>query len=231
MFDSILDILIIIFGFGVLIFFHELGHFLAAKWAGIRAEAFAVGMGPVMFAYRRGIGIRPGSTERSVLREVENHLRANGDSLEAAANDDERRTKAYRTMDALGIGETEYSLRWLPIGGFVKMLGQEDANPQATSDLPGSYQNTPIGKRMIVVSAGVIANVILAVVFFMWAFLAGVPMEAPIVGRTIPGMPAATATAVNAAEVGVQNSGLQPGDRIASIDGDKIGRSSCRERV
>ena len=60
--SSGLNILLIILGFGLLIFVHELGHFITAKWAGIRTEAFAVGMGPVMIAWRKGIGFRFGST-------------------------------------------------------------------------------------------------------------------------------------------------------------------------
>ena len=56
-----------------------------------------------------------------------------------------------------GLGETEYSLRWLPIGGFVKMLGQDDADPGAVSQEAGSYNVCPIPKRMVVVSAGVIS--------------------------------------------------------------------------
>ena len=52
------NVLIILLGFGVLIFIHELGHFMAARWAGIRCESFAVGMGPVLGAWRTGIGWR-----------------------------------------------------------------------------------------------------------------------------------------------------------------------------
>ena len=66
MFLSFASILLIIIGFGVLIFVHELGHFLAAKWAGIRTEAFAVGMGPVMMSWRKGVGFALGSTDRKV---------------------------------------------------------------------------------------------------------------------------------------------------------------------
>ena len=51
--SSTIDIIIILLGFGLLIFVHEMGHFLAAKWAGIRTEAFAVGMGPVVASWRK----------------------------------------------------------------------------------------------------------------------------------------------------------------------------------
>ena len=48
--------LLVLLGFGFLIFIHELGHFLAAKWARIRADGFAIGMGPCLVSYRRGVG-------------------------------------------------------------------------------------------------------------------------------------------------------------------------------
>lgn len=222
MLENIINIAIIILGFGVLIFFHELGHFLAAKWAGIRAEAFAVGMGPVVASYRRGIGVRLGSTTKAVDQRIRDHLIARGIEIDLNTPEDHQRAVVYNAMSELGIGETEYSLRWLPIGGFVKMLGQEDANPQATSTLKGSYQNTPIGKRMVVVSAGVIMNLILGVLFFVWAFMVGVPFEAPIVGGVTAGFPAAETMPLNAAEHGVTEPGLKPGDRIVEIDGDEV---------
>src|SRR6185503_12682865 len=135
-----LNVILIILGFGILIFVHELGHFVAAKWAGIRTEAFAIGMGPVALAWRRGIGLRPRSTERDVLERVREHYKSSGMSIDLeGGNEEARRRNIHRAMDALGIGETEYSLRWLPLGGFVKMLGQEDANPNAVSDDPRSY--------------------------------------------------------------------------------------------
>lgn len=200
------NLLLIFLGFCLLIVVHELGHYLAAKWAGIRVEGFSVGMGPPLVSYRRGIGWRLGSTEPIVLAR---HGRA------AITMSDEELARR-------GLGETEWTFRVFPLGGFVKMLGQEDANPSATSDAPRSYGRTPIGKRMIVVSAGVVANLILAVLLFLIAFLAGVRFPAPIVGGTIPSLPAARAIAVNASEAGLApdaKPGLQAGDRIESIDG------------
>ena len=114
---SLYNLALIIFGFGVLIFVHELGHFLAAKWAGIRTEGFAIGMGPVMASWRKGIGLALGSTGGKVKEKT--------GKLPADLTDEE--------LTRHGMGETEYSLRWLPIGGFVKMLGQEDAKPGAVS--------------------------------------------------------------------------------------------------
>lgn len=200
------SLLLIFLGFCLLIVVHELGHYFAARWAGIRIEGFAVGMGPPLVSYRRGIGWRLGSTDP--------HMRARFGKSAAAMSDEE--------LSRRGVGETEWTFRAFPLGGFVKMLGQEDANPSAVSDAPRSYGRTPIGKRMVVVSAGVVANLVLAVLLFLVAFLAGVRFPAPVVGGTFGDLPAASAVAVNASEAGLSPgdpAGLQPGDRIESIDG------------
>ncbi len=197
------NILLMILGFGLLIFIHELGHFVAAKWAGIRTEAFAVGMGPVVLSWRKGVGFAAGSTHYKVVRKTG---KAASDLTDAE-------------LEQHDIGETEYSLRWLPIGGFVRMLGQEDANPEAISEDPRSYNKCPIGKRMIVVSAGVIMNVILAAVLFVAVFMIGVRFDAPIVGGVAPASPGATAVADNAERLGITTIGLQPGDVVTHVDG------------
>src|SRR4051812_7494272 len=57
------DLLLVLLGFGLIVFLHELGHFLAARWAGIRVLAFAVGFGPAVCSYRKGWGLQAGSSE------------------------------------------------------------------------------------------------------------------------------------------------------------------------
>ena len=206
MFDTGFNFALIVLGFGLLIFVHEGGHFLAAKWAGIRTEAFAIGMGTAVASWRKGIGFAWGSTHRQVV----------------AKTGKAPRDLSLAELEEHGLGCTEYSLRWLPIGGFVKMLGQDDADPNYVSTEPGSYNVCSISKRMIVVSAGVAANIVLAIVLFIIAFMIGVQSEKPVIGAVSSVMPAGMTTALNAEALGISTPGLQPGDLITHIDGKPV---------
>src|SRR5688572_3904955 len=166
--SQIVSVLLLIFGFGFVIFFHELGHFLAAKWVGIKVEQFAVGFGHALLAFRKGVGMRIGSTYKEYDRRIKEHLQQKGE----LKGDPSPRQLATASAE-LGLGETEYRLNWMPLGGYVKMLGQDDLNPNAVSDDPRAYNRKSIGARMIVVSAGVVMNVILAAILFMGLFLMG----------------------------------------------------------
>ncbi|BAM04618.1 site-2 protease family protein [Phycisphaera mikurensis] len=202
----------LILGFGFLIFIHELGHFLVAKWVGIRATQFAIGFGPAVASFRRGIGLRAGSTE------AEYEKRARG-----AAGPDPSDDELYAAADAAGLGETEYRLNWLPLGGYVKMLGQEDLDPAAASQDPRAYNQKAIWKRMLVISAGVVMNLVFGIVFLVLAFGpgAGVAFPAPVVGGVSPGEPAARAYA-EGHEGDPSFLGLLPGDRITGLNGDPV---------
>jgi regulator of sigma E protease len=193
----IIDLLLVIVGFGLIIFVHELGHFLAAKWAGIRVLAFAIGFGPAILSFRKGMGLRVGSSEPEYVQ-----------LLEEAAAGDTRRGPG-------GISPTEYRLNYLPLGGYVKMLGQEDLNPEATSVASDSYQNCRPWKRMVVISAGVVMNVISAALLFIVVFMYGLKTEPPKIGSVVPGTPAAAAAP---ATTGVEP-GLRAGDVILEING------------
>ncbi|MSR33934.1 MAG: hypothetical protein EXS12_03935 [Phycisphaerales bacterium] len=195
------NIALIVIGFGLLIAIHEFGHFIAARWAGIRVESFAVGMGPTVLAYRRGLGVRFGST----APDIKTRYGADPEKIPTAE------------LHADGVGETEYSLRLLPIGGFVRMKGQEDIDPSNTSDAIDGYGSKPVWKRMIVVSAGVIMNMITAVILFVVAFMVGVKFEAPMIGAVSLDSPAATARNLDGG-----TNGLMPGDQIDSINGDPM---------
>jgi regulator of sigma E protease len=180
-FAYLVGIVLLILGFGFVIFWHELGHFIAAKWAGVRVEQFAIGFGTAICSWRKGMGFRWGSSGQ----EYEKMLRSDF----APAN----------------AGETEYRINWLPLGGYVKMLGQDDMNPNALSEDPRAYNKKSIGKRMVIVSAGVIMNVILAAGLFMFLFLYGFNVPPAVVPTLQPGSPA-------------QRAGMQVGDRILYFD-------------
>jgi regulator of sigma E protease len=197
------DLLLVVLGFGLIIFIHELGHFLAAKWAGIRVLAFAIGFGPALASYRRGLGLRRGSSEGEYA-----------DLLK-------REKTGINPVAPAGVSPTEYRLNWLPFGGYVKMLGQEDLDPGAVSTEKDSYQNTPVWKRMIVISAGVVMNVLLAALLFVAVFMHGLETEPPKIGGVVPGRPAATAVALNAGAAGVTEPGLKPGDEVIEANGQK----------
>jgi regulator of sigma E protease len=105
----------------------------------------------------------------------------------------------------------------MPLGGYVKMLGQDDLDPTAVSDDPRAFNRRPIWARVCVVSAGVIMNAIFAVIFFQIAFLNGVEFPPAEVGYVVPGSPAAEAPAVDHPDV----KGLKAGDNIVLVNGEK----------
>lgn len=185
--------LLILLGFGLLIAVHELGHFAAAKWAGVRADGFAIGMGPVLCSYRKGVGYCFGSADARVINRI--------GKRPIECSDEE--------LAEFGLGETEYSLRALPLGGYVRMLGQEDGQPVEASNNPRSFAGCPIPKRIVIILGGIAANLVLAIALFLGAFLHGVNFEAPIIGTLDPQGAAAKA-------------GIRAGDRVQSCDGERI---------
>ncbi|MEX0885404.1 MAG: site-2 protease family protein [Phycisphaeraceae bacterium] len=192
-----LAILAVVAGFGFLILVHELGHFLVAKWVGIRCTQFAIGFGQSLLTYRPRLGWRVGSTEA----EYEQRLK------EGASEDE--------------LGETEYRLNWVPLGGYVKMLGQEDIGADGESDDPRAYNNKPVWARACVISAGVVMNLIFGLIFFVIAFMAGVQFPASVVGGVDPALPAAS-TYAQGHEGEPAYRGLKPGDRITHVNGDAV---------
>ena len=104
-------------------------------------------------------------------------------------------------------GETEYRLSVIPLGGYVKFLGENPDERGETS--PRSFFAATYPRKAAIMLAGVTMNVIVAFLLFVAAFSKGVEMVSPVIGSVQPGQPAAAA-------------GLLPGDRILSIDGNRI---------
>jgi len=191
-------ILTIIPVLGLLVFVHELGHFMTAKWAGIRVEEFGMGFPPAL------VGIRKrdqGGWEvmwfgRS--REIDASSTLNtfyGTS--GGANRDSSSSSDH----------TIYSLNLLPIGGFVRMSGETgDAYDENGNYDPKSFAAQSAGKRLIVLVAGVVMNFLLAIVLFTIAYTGGQPVDYPVIGSVLPGSPA-------------QSAGLRAGDTVLSVNG------------
>ena len=150
---------------GVLVFIHEMGHYLAARWRGVHVEAFSIGFGQPL----------------------------------------------ARWTDKVG---TEWRLCWLPLGGYVKLHGQErpqDVSPETRAAwIAGrTFHEKSVLSRAIVVAAGPVANFLLAIVLFSVMFaIQGEPGD-PVIQTVIPHSAAEAA-------------GLAAGDRIETINDRKI---------
>jgi regulator of sigma E protease len=107
------------------------------------------------------------------------------------------------------IGETEYVVSWIPLGGFVKLLGESTDEELAPEDEKRSFMKQPTWKRILIILAGPSFNFLLALLIFITIFMYGVPKLTPVVGEMQKESPALTAGMIN-------------GDKIVSIDGRNI---------
>lgn len=169
--DDIIPFLVVL---SVLIFVHEMGHFLVARLFGVRVEVFSIGFG----------------------REI------------------------YGWNDRAG---TRWKIGWLPMGGYLKMFGMaepmdekaedgtdEDERPMTPEERAVSFRHKHLAQRTAIIAAGPIANFLFAILVFAGLFsFAGMPYLAASVGEVIPNSAAAEA-------------GMEPGDRILSIDGAPV---------
>ena len=150
------------FVLGVLIFVHELGHFVMARRVGIRVLKFSLGFGPRLVGFKRG--------------------------------------------------DTEYVISAIPLGGYVKMAGENPDDPRSGRD--DEFLSKTKWQRFQVLIMGPLMNLILAVVVMAGVLMNGAEIPAfqskpPVVGHLMPGSPA-------------EKAGIQPGDRIISVAGRDV---------
>jgi len=155
------SVVAVVLGLGLMILVHEWGHFLAAKWFGVRVEIFSVGFGPRLWGRKRG--------------------------------------------------DTDYRLSALPVGGYVKMAGDNPAEERAGD--PAEFLSKPRWQRGLIAAAGPLMNVLLAVVLVTVLYKVGIPQPAylddPVVlAGVLKDSPAEAA-------------GLAAGDRIVELNGVK----------
>jgi len=190
--------------FGLLVLVHEFGHFITAKWAGIRVEEFGLGFPPRVVGFRKR---DEGGWEV---------IWFGGRRSEEDSYGSQKQTPFSGTSGGVSkpgtptSNHTIYSLNLIPIGGFVRMPGENgDINDESGNYDPQSFAAKSAGKRLIVLVAGVTMNVLLAMVLFTFAFGFGEPMLLPQIGKVVPGSPAAVA-------------GIQPGDTIVAANNQPI---------
>jgi len=190
--------------FGLLVLVHEFGHFITAKWAGIRVEEFGVGFPPRIVGLRK----RDGKGWEVIWF---GGIRSEEDSYDSLKQTPFSGTSGgVSTPGAPVSNHTIYSLNFIPIGGFVRMPGENgDINDENGHYDPQSFAAKSAGKRLIVLVAGVTMNVLLAMVLFTFAFGFGEPKLLPQIGKVVPGSPAEIA-------------GIRPGDTIVSANNQPV---------
>jgi len=191
--------------FGLLVLVHEFGHFITAKWAGIRVEEFGLGFPPRIVGLRKResggweviwLGGRRDETD-DYINQKQTPFSGTSGGISTYSD------KATPT-------HTIYSLNFIPIGGFVRMPGENgDMHDEHGTYDPQSFAAKSAGKRLIVLVAGVTMNFILAMLLFTIAYSLGEPTYPAVIGKVVVGSPAAAA-------------GLQPGDTIVAVNNQPI---------
>jgi regulator of sigma E protease len=155
-------ILAFLFVLGVLIFVHELGHFMMARRLGVRVLTFSLGFGPKILKFRRG--------------------------------------------------DTEYAISAIPLGGYVKMAGENPEDPRSGG--PDEFLSKSKWERFQILIMGPLMNIALAVIVMAIVLMQGAEVpayqdEPPVVGAVLPGSPA-------------EKVGIRRGDRILTVAGDEV---------
>lgn len=164
---------------GAVVIVHELGHFLVARYHGVKVEVFSIGFGPEIAGFHDRKG-------------------------------------------------TRWRLAWIPLGGYVKFKGDENAASMPSSeelagmtaeDRKGNFHALPVGPRAAVVAAGPVANFLLAIVIFtVWFLVMGKLIIEPTIEAVAPGSPA-------------EKAGLMPRDKVLAIDGEPIKSFDDMQRI
>jgi regulator of sigma E protease len=193
--QSLITVLVFILLLGTLVLVHEVGHFVTARWAKVRVLEFGIGFPPRARIIRRGKrpaydAGRPPRPDPALPPDVE-----------AGSPEAEAFLAAAREQDEQA-GATLYTLNYLPIGGFVKLEG-EDGDEGAD---PHSFANAKLWVKVGILLAGVTMNLLLAFVIFTGIAMWGEPAVGVTIDQVVPGSPAAAV-------------GLQSGDTIATVDG------------
>lgn len=162
----------VILGFSGLIFIHELGHFLLAKWNGVQVNVFSIGMGPYLVSFTHN--------------------------------------------------KTVYALSLIPLGGYVKMMGQDDMNADLGENKdPSDFRNKRPGQRAAILVAGAFFNIVLTLLIFTLCYFFGTYFPSTRIGNIIPGKPLAKAMLVRKDDKGEMTTpaNLKKGDSILEVNG------------
>jgi len=166
--------LLIIAALTVMIFLHELGHYVAAKWSGMKVTEFFLFFGPKVWSFRRG--------------------------------------------------ETEYGLKLIPVGAYVRIIGMNNLDEVPPEDEPRTYRQQSFPKRLLTVSGGSIMHVLQAFVLFFVVFaVLGVPAgteEAERLGHEFAETDWVVGNVTEGS--GAAKAGLRSGDELLSIDGQPV---------
>ena len=145
---------------GVLVVFHELGHYVVARFVGVKVLRFSVGFGRIVWSRR------------------------------------------------FGRDRTEWALSAVPLGGYVKMVDEREGEV-SPADLGRAFNRQSVWRRIAIVAAGPVANLLLAVLLFAGTYVAGIPGERAILAAPPTGSPAAVA-------------GLAASDEVVAVNGEHV---------
>ena len=145
---------------GVLITFHELGHYVVARLAGVKVLRFSIGFGRVVWSRR------------------------------------------------IGRDATEWAISAVPLGGYVKMVDEREGDV-APAGRARAFNRQSVWKRIAIVAAGPLANLLLAVLLFAGTYVAGIPGQRAVLAEPPVASPAAVA-------------GVSAGDVVTAVDGEPV---------